>query len=59
MYAVQSPERLPLEATNLLVANAIDHAHTMMTLRLSLQRRYLNIAVRDGSPRPPVPCPRV
>lgn len=24
MYAVQSPERLPLEATNLLVANAID-----------------------------------
>jgi Flp pilus assembly CpaF family ATPase len=24
MYAVQSPERLPLEATNLLVANSVD-----------------------------------
>ncbi len=37
-----------------LVANVVDHAHTMMTLRLSLRRRYLNVAVRDGSPRPPV-----
>jgi hypothetical protein len=36
-----------------LVANVVDHAHTMMTLRLSLRRRYLNIAVRDGSPQPP------
>jgi anti-anti-sigma regulatory factor len=33
-----------------LVSNVVDHAHTMMTLRLSLRRRYLNIAVRDGSP---------
>jgi hypothetical protein len=39
-----------------LVANVIDHAHTMMTLRLSLRQRYLNIAVRDGSPHPPVPA---
>lgn len=32
-----------------LVSNVVDHAHTMMTLRLSLRRRFLNIAVRDGS----------
>jgi hypothetical protein len=36
-----------------LVANVVDHAHTMMTLRLSLRQRYLNVAVRDGSPNPP------
>ncbi|GAA0502570.1 ATP-binding protein [Paractinoplanes deccanensis] len=36
-----------------LVSNVVDHAHTMMTLRLSLRRRYLNIAVRDGSPAEP------
>ncbi|WP_328476912.1 ATP-binding protein [Actinoplanes sp. NBC_00393] len=41
-----------------LVANVVDHAHTMMTLRLSLRTRYLNIAVRDGSPQhPPEPRP--
>ncbi|MBL7259101.1 STAS domain-containing protein [Paractinoplanes lichenicola] len=44
-----------------LVSNVIDHAHTMMTLRLSLRPRYLHIAVRDGSPDqvgPPVgPAP--
>jgi len=39
---------------NELVANVVDHAGTMMTLRLSLRKRYLNIAVRDGSPAPPV-----
>lgn len=40
------------------VANAIDHAHTMMTLRLDLRQRYLNIAVQDGSPQmPPTPQP--
>ncbi|WP_430784326.1 ATP-binding protein [Actinoplanes sp. G11-F43] len=39
---------------NELVANVVDHAHTMMTLRLSVRDRYLNIAVRDGSPEPPV-----
>jgi hypothetical protein len=38
-----------------LVSNGVDHAHTMMTLRLSLRRRYLNIAVRDGSAAEPTP----
>lgn len=37
-----------------LVANAVDHAHTMMKLRLSLRPRYLNIAVRDGCAEQPV-----
>ena len=37
-----------------LVSNVVDHAHTMMTLRLSLRPRYLGIAVRDGSPVAPV-----
>jgi anti-sigma regulatory factor (Ser/Thr protein kinase) len=37
-----------------LVSNVVEHAHTMMTLRLSLRRRFLNIAVRDGSPDEPV-----
>jgi anti-anti-sigma regulatory factor len=37
-----------------LVANVVDHAHTLMLLRLSLRARYLNIAVRDGSPELPV-----
>jgi anti-anti-sigma regulatory factor len=36
-----------------LVSNVVDHAHTMMTLRLSLRRRYLNMAVRDGSSAEP------
>ncbi|SNY41673.1 ATP-binding protein [Paractinoplanes atraurantiacus] len=39
---------------NELVSNVVDHAHTMMTLRLSLRPRYLNIAVRDGSPAEPI-----
>lgn len=37
-----------------LVNNVVAHAHTMMTLRLSLRGRYLHIAVRDGSPAEPV-----
>ncbi len=37
-----------------LVSNVVDHAHTMMTLRLSLRRNYLNVAVRDGSTAEPV-----
>jgi anti-anti-sigma regulatory factor len=37
-----------------LVSNVVDHAHTMAMLRLSLRRRYLNIAVHDGSPAEPV-----
>ncbi|MEV4642701.1 ATP-binding protein [Actinoplanes sp. NPDC049548] len=36
-----------------LVSNVVDHAHTMMTLRMSVRRRYLHIAVRDGSSEPP------
>ncbi|GGN66905.1 hypothetical protein GCM10010112_29820 [Actinoplanes lobatus] len=38
-----------------LVANVVDHVHTMMTLHLTLRPRYLNIAVRDGSPVLPEP----
>jgi anti-sigma regulatory factor (Ser/Thr protein kinase)/anti-anti-sigma regulatory factor len=41
--------------TSELVSNAVDHAHTMMTLRLTLQSRYLQIAVRDGAAEEPVP----
>jgi hypothetical protein len=37
-----------------LASNVVDHAHTMMTLRLSLRRKYLAIAVRDGSTAEPV-----
>ncbi|MFC7530728.1 STAS domain-containing protein [Actinoplanes sp. GCM10030250] len=37
-----------------LVGNVIDHADTMMTLRLSLRPRYLNMAVADGSALLPV-----
>lgn len=36
-----------------LVSNVVAHAHTMMTLRLVLRRRYLHIAVRDGSTEEP------
>lgn len=36
-----------------LVSNVVEHAHTLMTLRLSLRRRYLSIGVRDGSPQEP------
>jgi hypothetical protein len=32
-----------------LISNVIDHARTMMTLRLSLGSKFLFIAVRDGS----------
>jgi anti-sigma regulatory factor (Ser/Thr protein kinase)/anti-anti-sigma regulatory factor len=37
-----------------LVSNVVDHAHTMMTLRLTLRPRYLQIAVRDGAEAEPV-----
>lgn len=37
-----------------LVNNVVQHAHTMMTLRLCCRNRYLDIAVRDGSDQPPV-----
>ncbi|WP_285560298.1 ATP-binding protein [Actinoplanes regularis] len=36
-----------------LVSNAVEHANTMITLRLTLLRRYLHVAVRDGSVAPP------
>ena len=37
-----------------LISNVVDHAHTMMTLRLSLGSKFLFIAVRDGSSEEPV-----
>ncbi|MEU4695294.1 STAS domain-containing protein [Actinoplanes sp. NPDC023714] len=37
-----------------LVTNAVVHAQTMLDLRLTLGRRYLVVAVRDGSSAPPV-----
>jgi anti-anti-sigma regulatory factor len=37
-----------------LVSNAVDHAGTMMRLRLSLGQKHLFIALRDGSPAEPV-----
>ncbi|BFU45073.1 ATP-binding protein [Krasilnikovia sp. MM14-A1004] len=36
-----------------LVANAVEHAGTMITLQISHRDRYVNISVRDGSPEPP------
>jgi anti-sigma regulatory factor (Ser/Thr protein kinase) len=39
--------------TSELVSNVVDHANTMMTLRLSLRDRFLNIAVWDGSSAEP------
>ncbi|BCJ56385.1 hypothetical protein Asp14428_78600 [Actinoplanes sp. NBRC 14428] len=36
-----------------LVSNVVDHASTMMTLRLTLRRHYLHISVRDGSSAEP------
>lgn len=36
-----------------LVANAIEHAGTMMTFRITRRNRYLHIAVQDGSPEKP------
>jgi hypothetical protein len=38
---------------NELVANVVVHAGTIATLRLSVRRRHLTIAVRDGSSEPP------
>ncbi len=37
-----------------LITNAVEHANTMMTMRLSLRSRYLTLAVRDGSPIQPI-----
>jgi anti-anti-sigma regulatory factor len=37
-----------------LVTNAVEHAGTMIDLRLVRTRRYLHVVVRDGSAVPPV-----
>jgi two-component sensor histidine kinase len=39
-----------------LVANVMDHARTIMTVRVELHRTHLRLSVRDGSDRPPVPA---
>ncbi|MFI5495650.1 STAS domain-containing protein [Actinoplanes sp. NPDC051859] len=39
-----------------LVSNVIDHARTIMDLRLTLRGRFLCLAVSDGSTTPPVPA---
>ncbi|MEU4690774.1 ATP-binding protein [Actinoplanes sp. NPDC023714] len=37
-----------------LVGNVVDHAHTMMTMRIAMdQERFLYVGVRDGSTTPP------
>lgn len=36
-----------------LVSNVVNHAHTMMTLRLALRRSQLHISVQDGSAEVP------
>jgi anti-anti-sigma regulatory factor len=44
-----------------LVNNAVEHAGTMITLRLTLRPRHLHLVVQDGSTAPPVlggPGPR-
>jgi anti-sigma regulatory factor (Ser/Thr protein kinase) len=38
-----------------LVTNAVEHASTMITLNVTRRNRYLHLAVRDGSDRPPEP----
>lgn len=40
-----------------LVANAIEHAGTMMTVQVTRRDRYVHIAVRDGSADEPVISP--
>jgi hypothetical protein len=36
-----------------LVANGVEHAGTLMTLRIISRAHYLHLAVGDGSPDPP------
>ncbi|SNY54876.1 STAS domain-containing protein [Paractinoplanes atraurantiacus] len=43
--------------TGELVTNAVEHANTMIDLRLTRGRRYLMVAVRDGSTEMPVLSP--
>ena len=37
-----------------LVANAVEHASTLITVRITLRPRAMHIAVQDGSPKPPI-----
>jgi anti-anti-sigma regulatory factor len=37
-----------------LVANAVEHASTMMTVHIARRTRHVHVAVRDGSPAEPV-----
>jgi hypothetical protein len=37
-----------------LVNNAVEHAGTIITVRIGLHRRHFHLAVRDGSVQPPV-----
>jgi anti-anti-sigma factor len=37
-----------------LVSNAVEHAGTMMTVRITRRNRYVHIAVRDGSAEEPI-----
>ncbi|WP_433306282.1 ATP-binding protein [Actinoplanes sp. CA-030573] len=37
-----------------LVTNAIEHAGTMITVQFTRRKRYMHVAVRDGSPVEPV-----
>ena len=39
-----------------LVSNAVDHAHTLMTVEVAYRHSDLYLAVHDGSTEPPVPC---
>jgi len=38
-----------------LISNAVEHAHTIMTLQVRLRPRYLHLAVFDGAEAEPVP----
>jgi anti-anti-sigma regulatory factor len=40
-----------------LVSNAVEHAGTMMTVKLARRSRYFHLAVRDGAAQPPAPAP--
>ena len=37
-----------------LVANAVEHAGTMMTVQVARRTRHVHVAVRDGSPAEPM-----
>ncbi|MFI5890092.1 STAS domain-containing protein [Actinoplanes sp. NPDC051513] len=41
-----------------LVANAVEHAGTMLTVKVTRRHRYVHVTVRDGSPELPVAATR-